>query len=226
MAEKREGQGYSVGAGRGAGARGGGKGPADPGGRSPLMIVGGGFVVLAAVAIGIGFFGLGIFNSTPDFASAAKSAGCVVQDFKHDAGGTHLQPGDPAPKYDSDPPTHGKHDPVPALWGIYDSPVDETKLVHNLEHAGLVVQYGPKVPADQVQSLTDAVNQSHDFTILAPYPALGNHIAFAVWTHLAKCTSFSSDVLAHYQAYRNKPGGSDESAYTRSWANEPRLPGF
>ena len=221
MADKREGQGYTVGQGR---AKGSGDGGAGKG--SPIMIAGVAFVVVAAAAIAIGFFGLGIFHSTPDFASAAKSAGCTVQDFKHDGGGTHLKPGDPPPKYDSDPPTHGEHDPTPALWGIYDSPVDETKLVHNLEHAGLVIQYGPKVPADQVQSLTDAVNQSHDFTILAPYPALGNHIAFAVWTHLANCTSFSSDVLAHYQAYRNKPGGSDESSTLRSWANEPRLPGY
>jgi hypothetical protein len=227
MADKREGQGYSVGAARGAAAKGAaGKPAADPGGRSPLMLVGGAFVVLAAVAIGVGFFGLGIFDSTPDFASAAKSAGCVVQDFKHDPGGTHLKPGDPAPKYDSDPPTHGQHDPVPALWGIYDSPVDETKLVHNLEHAGLVVQYGPKVPADQVAALRAAIDRSHDFTVLAPYPALGDKIAFAVWTHLAKCSSFSGDVLAHYQGYRNKPGGSDESANARSWANEPRLPGY
>ncbi len=221
MAEKREGQGYTVGQGR---AKGGSDGGSSKG--SPIVIAGVAFVVVAASAIAIGFFGLGLFNSTPDFAAATKAAGCTVQDFKHDAGGTHLKPGEAAPKYDSDPPTHGRHDPLPALWGIYDAPVDETKLVHNLEHAGLVVQYGPKVSASDVSALTDAVNASHDFTILAPYPALGDKIAFAVWTHLARCTSFSSDVMAHYQAYRNKPGGSDESATARNWANEARLPGF
>jgi hypothetical protein len=38
--------------------------------------------------------------------------------------------------------------------GIYDTPVDETALVHNLEHGGVVVQYGSDVPASTVQQIT------------------------------------------------------------------------
>jgi len=46
--------------------------------------------------------------------------------------------------YNSNPPTSGSHYQVPAAWGIYSlkPPVDE-RLVHNLEHGGIIISYNP-----------------------------------------------------------------------------------
>jgi uncharacterized protein DUF3105 len=239
----RDKQGYSVGAGKGkgkqtGGARGGSTGgtvSSGGGGRSPWMIGAIALAVVAVVAIGIGFFsvldiGGGGGASAADFDKAAKAANCTVQDFGTDKGGQHLAATDPDPaSWDSDPPTHGPHDPVWAVWGQYEQDVPQRALVHNLEHAGMVIQYGPQVQADQLAALKAAVLKDTQWTILAPYSKLGDKIAFEVWTHMAECTKFDEGVLAHYRAFRNKPGGSAESDQFpngRDWSQEQRQPGW
>ena len=240
-------QGYSVGSKGKKGAPSGGGGSRGPsgggkssggggGGRSPWMIGALALAVAAVVAIGIGFIsvldlgGGSSGASAADFDKAAKAAGCTVQDFGSDKGGEHLAASDPDPaSWDSDPPTHGPHDPVWAVWGQYDQDVPQRNLVHNLEHAGLVIQYGPQVPADQIAALKAAVLEDTEWTVLAPYSKLGNKIAFEVWTKMATCTKFDQDVLAHYQSFRNKPGGSAESDQFpdgRDWSQEQRQPGW
>jgi hypothetical protein len=199
-------------------------------GRNPVLIVAAVVAVVATVAIVVGFLALGNFGGgSSDFASAAKAGGCVVKDFPKDKGGSHLAAGDPTPKWDSDPPTHGTHDPIWAVWGIYDQPVDETKLVHNLEHAGLVVHFGPSAPRAEVDALRAAVLKDNKWIVMTPYPNLGDKISFAVWTHLAVCKTFEQGVLDHYKTYRNKPGGSAESDAApngRDWSQEERQPGY
>ena len=44
--------------------------------------------------------------------------------------------------YNSFPPSSGPHYQQPAPWGIYEDPIKQTILVHNLEHGGIVIQYG------------------------------------------------------------------------------------
>ena len=44
--------------------------------------------------------------------------------------------------YNSFPPSSGPHFQTPAPWGIYEEPIKQTILVHNLEHGGIVIQYG------------------------------------------------------------------------------------
>ncbi len=243
----RDKQGYTVGGGKGkgkapstppgkgSGAKSTGSSGSGGGGRSPLMIGGIVLAVVAVVAIGIGFIsvldiGGGGGASAADFTKAAKAADCTVQDFGTDKGGVHLQPNDPDPaSWDSDPPTHGPHDPVWAIWGQYDQEVPQRNLVHNLEHAGLVIQYGPQVPAAQLDALKQAVLKDTQWTVLAPYAKLGDKIAFEVWTHMSTCTKFDEGVLAHYRAFRNKPGGSAESDQFpngRDWSQEQRQPGW
>ena len=45
-------------------------------------------------------------------------------------------------KYDSFPPTSGPHYPQWVTWGAYGKPLPEIAAVHNLEHGGVIVQYG------------------------------------------------------------------------------------
>ena len=84
------------------------------------------------------------------------------------------------------------------------------QLVHNLEHGGIYILYGPQVPASTVAELRSFYNDHTRGTILAPLPSLGNKIALGAWTtkdandptngtaHLAKCTSFDQDAFAAF----------------------------
>jgi hypothetical protein len=221
-------QGYSVGAGGKAAAKGGG-------GRSPLIIGGIALAVVAVVVIAIGFISMvdiggGGGASAASFDEGVKAGGCTVKEFPLDKGGDHIAATDPdPPSWDSDPPTHGPHDPVWAVWGQYDTEVAQRNLVHNLEHAGMVIQYGPNVAADQISALKDAVLKDTEWTVIAPYAKLNNNIAFELWGKLTECKKFNQAVLDRFRSYRNKPGGSAESDQFpdgRDWSQEQRQPGW
>jgi hypothetical protein len=166
-------------------------------------------VVAAAIAAAL-YFGLrdsgGKSSTKPNrpLTQALAAAGCTFKTYPS-VGRTHLQPGDPTPKYNSFPPTSGPHDPVPAVWNFYDAPLVQTTAVHNLEHGGIVIQWGSGVPQAQIERLRAFWQESPNAMLLAPLPQLGHTIAVAAWTHLAKCPRFDSDAFAAFRnTYRGK----------------------
>jgi len=100
-------------------------------------------IVVVALAAGLGI-ALGGGGGSSD--SELSIGGCVAQTFP-DQGRKHATQLPKGYKYNSFPPTSGTHNPTPAIWNIYDEPVKQMLLVHNLEHGGIVVQYGDQVPA-------------------------------------------------------------------------------
>jgi hypothetical protein len=102
--------------------------------------------------------------------------------------------------YDSFPPTSGPHYPMWVLWGTYTQPVLEIQAVHNLEHGGIVVQYGKDVSAETRSALTRFVASSPNAMLLAPLPALGAKVALTAWTYRALCSGFDSTA---YLAFRD-----------------------
>jgi hypothetical protein len=191
------------------------------------MYVAIGLVGVAAVVIAV-IAALSILGGgSQSYAAGLKAGSCTTQTFpKADPLPGHLATNEKPPKYDSDPPVEGKHDPAPALWGVYDQPVDQTKLIHNLEHAGLVIQYGDKVPAATVASLQSDVRKDPEWTVLAVYPKLGDKIAFERWATLVECTSYQKGVLTDFRKHRNVYVGSTESKQPRIWSQEARQPGI
>lgn len=125
----------------------------------------------------------------------ASAAGCTTpaRPLADAPGGQHLQSGE-AHTYDQHPATSGPHDPspLPDSPNVYTQPVPETKAVHNLEHAGILVYYRAEgdaaLPTDVVDSLTQVVEGSKN-TILAPYDGLpdGVSLALAAWNELQTC---------------------------------------
>jgi hypothetical protein len=197
-------QGYTVGTSkkggsrvaRGATATGGG------GGRGRLIAVVAGIVVVVAVAVGAFLI---LSGGGPDaYSKGLAAAGCTDKTIPEMPDSSHLADTEPAPKYNSDPPTSGRHRPAPALWGIYDSPIDQDILVHNLEHGGLVVQYGDGVAPETRVKLRDAVLKDRDFMLLDPYPKLGNKISYTMWTRLVECTGFDERVMDGLRGKRNQ----------------------
>ena len=195
-------QGYSVGTAKSKraaavappprkGSGGGGRG------RAPLIA---GLALLGA-AVAVGAFVL--TRGDAPAVDAAAAAGCKVQDFAATGANDHLQAGEKPPKYDSDPPTHGRHDPEWALWGIYNEPVPQEKLIHNQEHGGLVVQWGDKVPAETVDAISAAILEDNAYTIAAVYPANGDRITFSTWSHLVTCPTWDKGVLDQVRLRRN-----------------------
>jgi len=164
-----------------------------------------GFIGLA-VALAIIAFGGSGGGGGGNVAAAMKSAGCTLRTFKAEARAPHLNTLTPTKKqlnWNSFPPTSGYHHFQPAIWGSYDKPVAEVQLVHNLEHGGVVIQYGSKVPPSEVSKLSDFYRSDANAIIVAPLPQLGATFALTAWTHLAECPRFDEKAFAAFRkAYR------------------------
>jgi hypothetical protein len=159
-----------------------------------------GLVMLAGVLIWLSQRGGG---SSQEVAEAMRAAGCTYQTTTAE-GREHVRDGTTV-KYRTFPPTSGNHFAVPVVWGAYDAPVEPERVVHNLEHGGIVIEYGKDVPQATVDELRAEYQSDPNGLVLAPLPSLGNQFAFTAWTHLAKCRSFDKNAFETFRdAFRAK----------------------
>jgi hypothetical protein len=174
-----------------------------------------GAALLALVGIGLALAG-GSGDGSGDARAALEDAGCTLTTAVALRGEhTITTPEGISDKWNTEPPTSGPHYEVPAVWGSYTEPVNIAQLVHNLEHGGVAIQYGPDVPAATVAELQAFVQDNPRGTILAPYEQLGDEIALGAWVtesasepdkgtgYLAKCATFDRDAFqAFLDAYQ------------------------
>jgi hypothetical protein len=161
--------------------------------------------ILAGLSL-LGFIALGgvlLWLSQRDSADAAsvaetmRNAGCTYQTAASE-GRDHVRDGARV-RYKTSPPTSGDHYAVPVVWGAYDSPVEQSRAVHNLEHGGIVIQYGDDVPEETVNELRDFYQDDPNGLLLAPQPSLNDQIAVTAWTQLAKCRTFDEGAFEKFR---------------------------
>ena len=172
-------------------------------GRSRYWVIGSAALVVIVIASVLGATLLGGGKANRE---ALAAAGCVQQTFPQQ-GRQHVPELPKDYKYNSFPPTSGNHFPVPAIWNIYEAPVEEIRLVHNLEHGGIIVQYGDQVPAgtaDAIRAWYAASDRSG--IIVAPYADLKDKVAFTAWTQLATCPGFSDKAADAFVALHRYKG--------------------
>ena len=123
------------------------------------------------------------------------------------------------PKWNSSPPTSGPHWGVPAIWDFYTEPVLLVQTVHNLEHGGVVIHYGPDVPQAEVDKIRSFYNDDPFGLVVAPLATNGDKITLSAWTvpdsevgtadrgrgWLARGTKFDEDAFSAFlDAHRYK----------------------
>ncbi len=125
--------------------------------------------------------------------AAMEAAGCSFRSAPS-AGRGHMTGEDQRIRYSTFPPTSGTHHPAPAVWNAYTDPVDPRQAVHNLEHGGIVIWYGPALPSAQRARLDAFYEKSPNGLLVSPlqdpfpgvaYPKhepLGPRVALTVWT--------------------------------------------
>ncbi|MBA3587266.1 MAG: DUF3105 domain-containing protein [Chloroflexi bacterium] len=132
-----------------------------------------------------------------------------------DDGQTHIEDGiscrtpdapcGPDP-YSSLPATSGPHWNTPAAWGAYSTPQNESQLIHNLEHGGVVIWYDAEaLDAAQVTELTSYVEGqvasgiSGRFKfIVSPWGGsepLGGSAAVTSWRHILTLDAFDMSAI-------------------------------
>jgi hypothetical protein len=118
------------------------------------------------------------------------------------------------------PPANGPHYGVPVVWNFYDQAVPIVSVVHNEEHGGMVIWWGPRVPSSTVDELREFYRSDPVSIVGTPAAKLGNKIAVTAWTgdpkhyfkngdygtgHVAICPRFDEKAFKAFRdAYRGK----------------------
>jgi Protein of unknown function (DUF3105) len=169
-------------------------------------------LVLGVVAV-VAVVGLGGGDrpGNEEVRASLQAAGCSLQVEEPTLppqGSWHTvdEPGGTSEEWATDPPTAGAHYGIPAIFGTYEEPLEQARVVHNLEHGGVYIQYGDDVPEATVDQLRDFYDEHQNGTLLAPLPHLGEQFALGAWVYedeldkgyLAKCTSFDAEAVSMF----------------------------
>jgi hypothetical protein len=186
----------------------------DPGRNRRLLGIGaaaaGGLLGVVAVVALLGIGGGG-GPSEEEVRASLEAAGCTLQVAEALPGAHSVEPDDTSETWNTDPPTSGPHYGIAAIFGIYDEPLQQARVVHNLEHGGIFIQYGDDVPEETVNALRDFYDRHKNGTIMAPLPRLGDEFALGAWVaegeggngYLAKCTAYDEEAVgAFFDAFQ------------------------
>ncbi len=172
-------------------------------------------IVLASLALSIGLIALlsGFFAGR-DQAGVSGSQEPVGAQFA-DQGHAHLRPGQPRPRYDSDPPTSGAHVPIPVRRDA--TKLSDDQLLEALELGNVVIVYGTPVPPAGLQQLARSIAGSFSpalaaagqAVILARRPGTVGLVGLA-WAHMVHVSATNDPLLTQFTQYwlgRGAPGG-------------------
>jgi Protein of unknown function (DUF3105) len=144
-----------------------------------------------------------------DLKSAIAKAGCTLTSYKGKSR-EHTANLKEKIKYDSNPPTEGKHYQVPAEDGAYDTAPDVKELVHVLEHGRIVIWFQKSLPEKERAGLKALFDEDSYQMVLTPdTTGMKYQVAASAWTrdpvpngtgHLLGCAKFSD---ATYDALRD-----------------------
>jgi uncharacterized protein DUF3105 len=190
-----------------------------------------GLVALAAVVAVLALTGGGGDGSdagSSDVRAAMTAAGCTYTDAKAKplaSGGVHVATINTPVKWNTYPPAAGPHYGQTAVWGFYEQAAEPIRIVHNEEHGGVILWWGPQTPADEVSKLRAFYNESPQAMLGTPVgtidgKSLGSKIAITAWSgdpdtytenddygtgHVAVCQKFDEQAFTTFRdAFRGK----------------------
>ena len=134
-------------------------------------------------------------------------------------GREHVVPGSEHEQFNSKPATSGWHYDyplAPVRWGIYDEPLEDEVLLHNLEHGYVNVHYDcPDDCPELVEQLTTLTQEGIDRggkLILSPYPEMDTRIALTAWTFIDQFEEFDEDRIRDFvSSHESSPNAPEYS---------------
>jgi len=87
--------------------------------------------------------------------------------------------------YEQSPPVGGPHNAAWLDCGVYDEPVPEENVVHDLEHGTVWITYEPGLAQEDVDALAGLLPQNG---ILSPYDDLRAPVVVTVWERQLELT--------------------------------------
>lgn len=163
-------------------------------------------IVLTSLALSFLLIALlsGFFTSRDEGALSGTPA-IAGQRFR-DLGDASLTPGQPAPRYDSNPPTSGAH--LPAQVTMDQAALDDDQLLSALATGDVVLLYGTSAPPPGLTTLaaalappfTPALALTGGALILARRPGTSGLIGLA-WAHMIRVPAASDPRLREFAGF-------------------------
>jgi Protein of unknown function (DUF3105) len=125
-----------------------------------------------------------------DLKKAAAAAHCDLQLNLPDEGNTHITKESQIPKYGTNPPTSGNHNPQQLADGAYSEMPQDWYFVHSLEHGRIEIQYSPKLPEQDQLALKGVFDEDPDGVLLFPNTDMPYEVAATAWTQLIGCPKY------------------------------------
>jgi len=135
-----------------------------------------------------------------DFGKATQAAGCVAKQFPNEGRGHTTA----AVKYGTNPPTSGKHNPIPAEDGAYAQSPGQEHLVHSLEHGRIVVQFRPPASETLKGQLKSLIDEDPYHMILTPNPDMPYAVAATAWTQMLACKQPNERIFDAIRAFKQR----------------------
>jgi hypothetical protein len=116
-----------------------------------------------------------------DVRPSAKAADCELRSKKGSGTQDHTTSPEERVKYNTNPPTTGRHYQIPAEDGVYgDAPTDEA-LVHGLEHGRVIFWMKPGLPEGQRANIRALVDDDPYQMFLVPRSNMPYAVAATAW---------------------------------------------
>jgi hypothetical protein len=169
--------------------------------RNRRLIRWGVVVVVLALIAGFVFVQINEGKEAEEAANkAAQAVGCspieTRQDDLDDAEAAYAQSAIHEPPFaqgsNGIPATAGRHagSPLPPSPAVYHQPADEANVVHNLEHAYVVVYYraaGDTPLSETLRGDLEEYARSQSKVLVMPYSGLAHPVDFVAWGKLQTC---------------------------------------
>jgi hypothetical protein len=146
-----------------------------------------------------------------EVAPAAKAAGCKQSSAKGSGG--HTTSLSERIKYNTNPPSSGKHYEIPAEDGIYGEAPQDEQLVHNEEHGRVIVWVKPSLPEEQRADIRALVEDDSYQMVLVPRRNMPYAVAATAWNadpppggtgRLLTCTQVNDKTFDALAAFRDE----------------------
>jgi hypothetical protein len=156
-------------------------------------------IAAGAIALLSGYFA---GQDTPGVTGSSSGPGIALRDM----GNAHLRPGQPVPRYNSNPPTSGPHVPVPVRRNA--TTLSNNQLLTALELGDVVLMYGTRSGPPGLGRLarsvagrfTPALASTGQAVILARRPGVAGVIGLA-WAHIIQVHGPSAPSLRQFAQY-------------------------
>jgi hypothetical protein len=144
---------------------------------------------------------------------AAKAAGCELRSRKGSGTATHTTSLGDRVKYNTNPPTSGRHYEIPAEDGIYGQAPQDEALVHTMEHGRVIIWVKPSLPEKQRADIRALVDDDPYQMVLVPRRNMPYAVAATAWNgdpapggtaRMLLCDEVNEKTFDALQAFRDE----------------------